>query len=78
MGLAVTMNYCDGEKMGPTDESTPHFDNITYARITGDTFTAGVFTCLPESPCKDFSMEDVQLQSRIAGNNSTSLYVSPQ
>jgi polygalacturonase len=67
MGLAITMHYCDGENMGRTDVTTPHFEHISYRRIKGDSLTAGGFVCLRESPCRGLVMEDVMLESKIGG-----------
>jgi len=68
MGLAISMLYASGgQRAPPTNETTPHIENISYRRITGTAGNAGAFLCLPESECRGIHLEDVNIDSFLGG-----------
>lgn len=67
MGPAINMFYSDGEPLAPNDPGTPHIYDIKFIRHSGTTLTAGAFLCLPESPCKDLVLDNMNISSRIGG-----------
>ena len=67
MGPSVNMYYDDGDKLSPTDPGTPHISGITYRNHNGNAITGGVFLCLPEAPCTDITLENINLTTRVAG-----------
>lgn len=67
MGPCITMYYGGGERALPNDEGTPHVYDITYRSHRGSALTGGGFFCLPESPCHNIVLEDMNISSRVGG-----------
>jgi len=59
--ILVDMFYSN---VPPTNATaTPKFRNVLVENLKGVAKVAGVFNCLPESPCENFTIRDVNLQT---------------
>jgi len=66
-GINIEMNYMN-HTWGPT---TFEIRNLKLKNIKGSCKDAGEFTCAPSSPCKDITLEDIDLQPSFFGHDFT-------
>lgn len=65
MGPSINMYYSGNDhNMAPfNDITTPHISNIHYLDHRGSAIVPGAFFCLPESPCMNIEMNNVNISS---------------
>jgi len=60
-GIFITMLYDKGANPQTNATATPIFRNIHITDVHGNCTNAGQLVCLPEAPCKGFTLNNVNL-----------------
>jgi len=64
LNQALFVNMFYGDAFPTNATATPIFSNFRFENITGSSTSAGQFTCLPESPCHDMFVSDVNVDTQ--------------
>ena len=64
--IAITVDEYDGNipaNASRAPEGWPTIRDVSFTNIRGRAITAGIFTCIPEVPCKDIRLSNIQISS---------------